>query len=105
MLRLTRYERETIINYNEGENVASISTHNRALQRYLKQRAMDRPSECHLEKVSHGGKAVDYIIPKSWIHIYPPRKISDKQRAAMAERMKTANLRKKTTAVQGVSDK
>ena len=105
MLRLTRYARETIINYNEEGTVASINTHNRGLQRHLEQWAKDRPSECHLEKVSHGGKAADYIIPKSWIHIYPPRKISNEQRAAMAERMKMANPRKKATAVQGISDK
>lgn len=49
-------------------------------------------------------EAVDYLVPKSWIHIYPPRQISEEQRAAMAARLKAANLREKTPTAQGVSD-
>ena len=63
---LSNYERETIINFNEGEDTASIYTHNR------------------------------------WL--YPPRQISDEQRAAIAERLNAANPRRKTTCVQGVQE-
>lgn len=31
MSRLTRYEQETTINFNEGEDTASVYTHNRSL--------------------------------------------------------------------------
>lgn len=104
MSRLTRYEQETIINYNEAETVAGVYTHNKALRRKLEQWAQERPKECKLEKVTRWGEAVDYVVPKSWIHIYPPRQISEEQRAAMAERLKTANLRQKTPTAQGVQD-
>ena len=101
MSRLTRYEQETIINYNEAEAVAGVYTHNKTLRRKLEQWAQDRPEECRLEKVTRFGEAVDYFVPKSWIHIYPPRQISDEQRAAMAERMKAAKLQQKTPTAQG----
>lgn len=35
MSGLTNYERETIINFNEGENTASVYTHNKKLRRRL----------------------------------------------------------------------
>lgn len=72
-MNLSLYEQETIINYNEEEKTASVYTHNKALQRKLKQLAQERPEECRLVKNSRDGKAVDYTIPKSWIRIYPPR--------------------------------
>lgn len=101
MSRLTRYEQETIINYNEAETVAGVYTHNKALRRKLEQWAQDRPEECRLERVTRFGEAVDYLVPKSWIHIYPPRQISDEQRAAMAARLKAAKLQQKAPTAQG----
>ena len=94
-MALTLYERETIINYNEGDKTAGVYTHNRALRRKLEKLATERPEECRLEKVSREGDAVDYIVPKSWVHIRPPRVTSEAQRVAAAERMKAANLRRK----------
>ncbi len=110
MSRLTCYERETIINYNEAEAVAAeavavVYTHNKGLRRKLEQWAQERSEDCRLEKVTRFGAAVDYFIPKSWVHIYPPRQISEEQRAAMAERMKAAKLRQKTPTAQGDSDR
>lgn len=104
MSRLTRYEQETIINFNEAETVAGVYTHNKGLRRKLERWAQERPEECRLEKVTRFGEAVDYFVPKSWIHIYPPRQISEEQRAAMAERLKTTKLRQKTPTAQGDSD-
>ena len=40
-MELTAYERETIINYNEGEPTASVYTHNRALRRTLDKLAQE----------------------------------------------------------------
>ena len=104
MSGLTNYERETIINYNEADKTAGVYTHNKALRRKLERWAEERPGECRLKRVSREGDAVDYIIPKSWVRIYPPRQISEEQRTAMAKRMKTSNLRQKTPTVQGDSD-
>lgn len=57
---LTNYERETIVNFNEGEDTASVYTHNKPLRRRLEQLAQERPEECRLFKVSHWDQAVEY---------------------------------------------
>lgn len=81
-MRLSREEQETIICYNEAEQQASIYTHNMALRHRLERLAAERPEECRLEKTSHEGQAVDYIIPKSWVKVKPPRVASEAQKAA-----------------------
>lgn len=81
-MNLSLYEQETIINYNEAETTASVCTHNRALIRKLDKLAQERPGDCHREKTSHDGKAVDFIIPKSWVKVSPPRVASEAQKAA-----------------------
>lgn len=72
---LSNYERETIINFNEGEDTASIYTHNRGLLRKLERLAQERPKECRLggAKFTHEGRAAEYYIPKGWIRVNPPR--------------------------------
>lgn len=83
-MNLTRYERETIITYNEEEKTAGVYTHNKAaLLRKLEQLSQARPDECKLEGITRGGQAADYIISKSWVRIYPPRVV-----AALTEEQK-----------------
>ena len=43
MRNLSGYERETIINFNEVEDVASIFTYNRAWQKHLETRLGLKP--------------------------------------------------------------
>lgn len=89
-MQLSRYEQETIINYNEEEKAASVYTHNKALRRKLETLAVDRPEDCKLIRGSHEGQAVEYSVPKSWIKVRPPRSVNltDKQRAAMVSRLR-----------------
>lgn len=72
-MNLSRYEQETIITYNEEEGRADIYTHNKALLRKLEKLAQERPKECRLGKASHDGQASDYIVPKAWVRVHPPR--------------------------------
>lgn len=86
-MNLTRYEQETIINFNEEEKTASVYTHNGPLRRRLEQMAQERP-----KKTCHDGQAVEYYLPKSWIKIRPPRVASEAQKAAaMAALQKAKN--------------
>lgn len=89
---LTKVERETIINFNEGERSAGIYTHNAALKRKLEQLAQDHPDDCHLTKASHDGEAMDYTIPKSWIKIRPPRVPSQAQKEAWRKSLQKTRL-------------
>ena len=47
-MNLTRYEQETIINFNEEEKTASVYTHNGTMRRRLEQLAQERPEDCRL---------------------------------------------------------
>lgn len=90
-MELSRYEMETVINFNEAETTADIYTHNRALRQKLETWALNRPTECRLVRTSHNGKAVEYIVPKAWLRIKPPRTMSDAQKAALAKAREKAN--------------
>ena len=91
-MKLTRAEQETIISYNEEEQTASVYTYNAALRRKLDCLAQERPEECRLERSAHDGQAVEYIVPKRWIKVNPPRRVSftEEQRRASAERLAAA---------------
>lgn len=39
------------------------------------------------------------VVPMNWVKVRPPRKISDEQKAAMAERMKKARKREQEETV------
>lgn len=94
-MSLSLCEKETIINFNEEEKTASIYTHNRALIRKLDKLAQDRPEECQRKETSREGEAADYIIPKAWIRIYPPRTaapLTEEQKQKRREHL--ARLRK-----------
>lgn len=85
-MKLTPEEKETIICYNEGQQTASVYTHNMALRHRLEKLAAEHPDDCKLEKTSHSGQAVDYIVPKAWVKIKPLPRLTAEQREAMAER-------------------
>lgn len=88
-MKLTPYERETIILYNEAEDTASVYTHDDKLIAKLK-----RLSECFPDKVypdrpeSYG--AASYIVPKSCVSVRTP--YSDERREADSIRAKKAGI-------------
>lgn len=96
-MNLSRYEQETIINFNEEESTASVYTHNRTLRRKLDKLAADRPNDCKLYRVSHDGQAAaEFYVPKWWIKVSPPRTVSDAQRAANRTALQKARSMAKT---------
>lgn len=87
---MTRYEQETIINFNDEEKTASVYTCNKSLRNRLAAFAADRPDECVFKM--DDGYAVWYTVPKKWVRIKPPRTVSDAQR----EHMRNINFTRKT---------
>ena len=85
MPHLTKYEQETIINFNEAEATASVYTYNQALQRKFKRLAQERPQECVLDEPRDYSGALVCTIPKRWIKITPTRILSEKQKAQLRE--------------------
>lgn len=88
MRKLTKEEQETIIIFNEQDKTASVSTYNVALYRKLERLYQERPDECVKRERQNG--IDEYIVPKKWIKISPPKKLSDEVKAKAAERLKKA---------------
>lgn len=70
MSKVTPYERETIILYNDADDTANIYTHDKALQHYIEK-------ELGVKAWRTQGPAKDYEIPKKWLRW--PRKPSAKR--------------------------
>ena len=84
MTKLTRYEKETIINFNEGENEAYIFTYNKKWQRHLETVMLLKPEETN----DVGGKT--YILPKDRIRLPQPKRVMSPEHKAKL----TGNLKK-----------
>ena len=68
MMKLSKYEKETIINWNEGETIASIYTFNASLKRRLEDFSRKYPLLCRLERSTPEG-SVTYVLDKSRLSI------------------------------------
>jgi len=80
--KLTRYEKETIINFNKAEDMAHIFTYEKTWQRHLEKRLGLKPTMDN----GFGGK--EYEIDKR--RIRPPRapvRLSAEARAKLAHRL------------------
>ena len=67
-MTLTKYEKETIILFNEGEDTAHIQTYNAGLRKRLAAFSKKHPDLCCLEKsFAQGG--VIYVLDKSRLSI------------------------------------
>ncbi|MCC8129213.1 MAG: hypothetical protein LIO51_04655 [Clostridiales bacterium] len=78
---LSREEQESIFLFNEADNKAAIYTHNKALQNKLRLYAQERPAECQFVK-DCGEGGLEFVCPKTWLRIRPPRVASEAQKAA-----------------------
>lgn len=83
MTRLTKYEKETIILFNEGEDTANIYTYNAGLRKRLAAFSKKYPDLCRLEKNCEQG-GVTYILDKSRlsIRLQPPYSEERRQKAS-----------------------
>ena len=79
-MKLSRYEQETVINYNEAETTASVYTHDTKLLAKLSRLAAKYPRQVWQEGEN------SYPVPKSCIFVREP--YSDERRAAARERAK-----------------
>lgn len=90
-MALSRIEKETVIIFNEEESTANVCVCNSTMRRRLAEYSSEN-TDCCL--VNSHEEFDEYIIPKSWIKIHPPRQYSEEQRQKLAERARE-NLAKK----------
>lgn len=88
-MRITRYEQETIINFNAGEQMATLYTRDPSIMRKVDALVIEFPDvfKCI------GATDIDrtYEMPKSSVTYRKPRNISEAQRKAASERMQRLN--------------
>ena len=82
-MKLSKYEKETIINWNEAENTASIYTFNADLKRRLAEFSRKYPQLCRLERSTTEGSVT--VIEKSRLSIRLVPPYSEEQLAAARE--------------------
>lgn len=82
-MTLSAYEQETIINYNQADQTASVYTYDTKLIRQLDELALKHKE---ITLVRQGEKMREYNIPKRWVKVRAPKELSEETRAKMAER-------------------
>lgn len=84
-MKLTRYERETIILFNEKENYANIFTYNTELIERLKGYENKHPQMCSMKEINQKGGHT-YIFKKLAlsIRLMSPRNEASRNKAAEA---------------------
>ena len=95
MRKLSKYEKETIINWNEAENLASIYTFNAGLKKRLALFAKKYPDLCQQEKTHEQG-GVSYVLDKSRLSIRLQPPMSEERRRKASENAKQTGFRSRT---------
>ena len=91
-MKLSRYEQETIVNYNAGEQTATLYTRDKAVMRKLDTLVTGLPGTYKLTGQDEVFKT--YSFPKSYISYRKPRAASTKQRERARQMMIAKNKAK-----------
>jgi hypothetical protein len=84
-IKLSRYEQETIVNYNAGEQTATLYTRDKAVMRKLDTLVADFPDTYSL--IGQDEVSKTYSFPKSHISYRKPRAVSTEQRERARQMM------------------
>lgn len=90
MNKLTKYEMETIVNYNAAEQTATVYTRDKSVMRKLDRLVEAYPESYRLVDQTDIDKT--YSMPKSYVTYRKPRMLSDKQREQARQRMEKLNV-------------
>ena len=88
-MKLTRYEQETIINFNAQDKMATLYTRDPAVMRKVDALVIEFPEVYRCIKATEYDKT--YEMPKSFISYRKPRRLTDEQREQARKRMHTIN--------------
>ncbi len=88
-MKLTRYEQETIINFNAEEKTATLYTRDPAVMRNLDSLVTEYPET--FKRVGETDIDKTYVMPKTAVTYRKPRRISEAKREQAREAMKKIN--------------
>ena len=89
MTNLTKYEIETVVNYNAVEQTATVYTRDKSVMRKLDRLVADYPESYKMLSQTEIDKT--YSMPKSYITYRKPRMVSNEQREQARQRMAKIN--------------
>ena len=89
MTNLTKYEMETVVNYNAGEQTATVYTRDKSVMRRLDRLVADYPDSYRLLRQTDIDKT--YSMPKSFVTYRKPRAVSNERREQARQRMTKLN--------------
>ena len=89
---LSKYEQETIINFNAGEQSATVYTRDKAVMRKLDALVIEFPEVYKLVGETDIDKT--YSMPKSCVSYRKPRKLNDKYRELTRVQMVKYNMQR-----------
>ncbi|MBP3578456.1 MAG: hypothetical protein IIV45_16570 [Lachnospiraceae bacterium] len=89
---LSKYEQETVINFNAGEQTATVYTRDKAVMRKLDALVIGFPEVYRLIGETDIDKT--YSMPKSCVSYRKPRKLNDKYRELKRAQMKQYNMQR-----------
>jgi len=92
MNKLSRYEQETIINFNVGEEIATVYTRDPAVMRRLDALVIEFPEVYRCIGYTDIDKT--YEMPKSCVNYRKPRRLSEEQRVQAQNRMNEINKKR-----------
>ena len=84
-MKLSRYGQESILNYNAGEQTATLYTRDKAVMRKLDTLVADYPDTYKLTGQDEVSKT--YSFPKSFIGYRKPRAVNTEQRERARQMM------------------
>ncbi len=87
-MKLTKYEKETIILTSEGDDTYSVYTFNSALKRRMAEFAKKYPDLCRLESEDKKVGYQSYVIDKARLSIRITAPYSEERKNAARERAK-----------------
>ena len=94
-MKMTRYEQETIINFNAEEKIATLYTRDPAVIRKLDSLVTEYPDT--FKQVGETDIDKTYEMPKSAVTYRKPRRISEERKEQIKTQMTKLNLARKTT--------
>ena len=91
-MKLTKYEQETIVNYNNGDKLATIYTADPVIMNRLDKMVEKHPDTYKVIETTEISKT--YECPKKLVSFRHPVVLSEEQKAKCRERLAKINKRK-----------
>lgn len=88
-MTISRYEQETIINYNVAEQTAIVYTRDKTVMRRLDALVIEYPD--HYRLIGETDIDKTYEMPKSFVSYRKPRRLSEEQREQARQRILSVN--------------